>query len=158
MKKCIVFLVILVLLISCSGKTAIGYNDTIIQPQLEIVDKLDSLFSPQVSLQDIERHRSELIDISDNALTKIKKLEDYNGNSSFKMAAIKYFTFVSNYYLTTPNIDSLIYNFNSPERLENLTDEQLNKTKSDFEHFLNLENELLDEQKKFAEETGMKLN
>lgn len=74
------------------------------------------------------------------------------------MAAIKYFTFVSNYYLTTPNIDSLIYNFNSPERLENLTDEQLNKTKSDFDHFLNLENELLDEQKKFAEETGMKLN
>lgn len=143
---------------SCSGKTAIGYNDTIIQPQLEIVHKLDSIFSPNVSYEEIQQHRKDLIEISDDALMKIKKLEDYNGNSAFKQAAIKYFTFVSNYYLTTPNVDSLIYHFNSPERLENLSDEQLNKTQADFDHFLSLENELLDEQKKFAEETGMKLN
>lgn len=158
MKQFTLFLLLIFFVISCTGKTAIGYNDTIIKPQLEIVTKLDSLFAPNISYTDIEKHRLDVIDISDNALTNIKKLEDYNGNTQFKMAAVKYFTFVSNYYLTTPNIDSLIYYFNSPERLEGLSDDQLNKTKADFDHFLQLENDLLAEQMKFAEESGMKLN
>jgi hypothetical protein len=157
MNKFIGFLLVSIFVISCTGKTAIGYNDTIIKPQLEIVNKLDSLFSPNVTYEEIQKHRLDIIDIADNALTNIKKLEDYNGNSSFKMSAVKYFTYVSNYYLTTPNVDSLIYYFNSPERLETLKEDQLNKTKSDFDHFIQLENELLDEQKKFSEETGMKL-
>jgi hypothetical protein len=157
MNKFIGFLLVSIFVISCTGKTAIGYNDTIIKPQLEIVNKLDSLFSPNVTYEEIQKHRLDIIDIADNALTNIKKLEDYNGNSSFKMSAVKYFTYVSNYYLTTPNVDSLIYYFNSPERLETLKEDQLNKTKSDFDHFIQLENELLNEQKKFAEETGMKL-
>lgn len=157
MNKIIGFLLVSIFVISCTGKTAIGYNDTIIKPQLELVTKLDSLFSPNVTLDEIKDHRMDIVDIADNALTQIKKLEDYNGNTSFKMAAVKYFTYVSNYYLTTPNVDSLIYYFNSPERLGSLKEDQLTKTKADFDHFIQLENELLDEQKKFADETGLKL-
>jgi hypothetical protein len=158
MNKFIGILLLSIFVISCNGKTAIGYNDTIIKPQLEIVSKLDSAFSPTVSYEEIKEHRLDIIDIADNALTNIKKLEDYKGNTSFKMAAVKYFTYLSNYYLTTPNVDSLIYYFNSPERLESLPEDQLNKTMSDFDHFILLENELLEEQKTFAEENGMTLN
>lgn len=157
MKKIVALLLVVICFFSCTGKTAIGYNDTIIKPQLEVVALLDSMFTKEVSYPNIQKYRESLIGVSDRALTQIKKLEDYKGNTSFRMAGIKYFTFVSNYFLTTPNVDSLIYNSNSPERFETIPEDVFKKLQADFNHFLVLEKELLDEQQKFANEFQINL-
>ena len=146
------------LLISCTGETAIDYNDTIIKPQLKIVEQMDSIFLPENSYQTIQKHRKKLVEIAESGLEETQALTDFQGNESFKKTAIDYFTYVENYFGETPGIDSILYNFNSPKRLESLSEGVYKQTQDSFNQFLELENDLLTEQQKFAVEFNLKLD
>lgn len=158
MKKIICLFIILNLLVSCTGKTAIGYNDTIIKPQLEIVSEMDTIFaSPETSVEVINKNREEMVQIAGKSLEEIKKLEGFKGNSAFKNSAVRYFSFVKNYFSATENLDSIIYKFNSEKRIQSLSEAEYNETQQKFNEYLVLEQELLDEQQKFAKEFSIPL-
>jgi len=158
MRSFISVILISALLFSCTGKTAISYSNTIIKPQLKIVSEMDTIFAgPETSVETIGKNREEMVQIAKNALEEIQNLEDFKGNNSFKNSAVKYFSFIQNYFSATDNLDSIIYKFNSEERIQNLTEEQYNETQGKFNEYLELEKELLDEQKKFAKEFNMPL-
>lgn len=140
------------------GDSAIDYNDSIIKPQLEIVSDLDSIFDPNSTYENIQLHRKHLVDTAEKGLDNTRALEDYQGNESFKNAAIQYYTYIKSYFGETPGIDSILYKFNSPERLESLPDGVYNQTKQGFQKFLELENKLLSEQQKFAVEFNLKMD
>src|SRR5690606_5563834 len=147
-----------ILLTSCMGDSAIDYNDSIIKPQLEIVTKLESIFDPESTYEKMQLHRKKLVATAEKRLTNTQTLEDFQGNESFKNAAAQYFTYVKSYFGETPGIDSILYKFNSPERLESLPDGVYNQTKQGFQKFLELENTLLAEQQKFAVEFNLKMD
>lgn len=158
MKSIGLLIFIFVFLTSCSGETAIGYNDTIIIPQLKIVEQMDSIFIPENSYATIQKHRQKLVETAESGLEETQALSDYQGNESFKKTAIDYFTYVKNYFGETPGIDSILYKFNSPERLNSLSDGVYKQTQDSFNQFLELENNLLTEQQKFAVEFNLKLD
>ncbi len=146
------------LLFSCTRETAIDYNDTIIKPQLEIVAQMDSIFNPTISYENIQKHRQQLVKIAEHGLEETQSLEAFQGNESFKDAAVNYFSYLKKYFGETPGMDSILYKFNSPERLETLSDGVYEQTKQSFNAFLELENKLLTEQQKFAVEFNLKMN
>lgn len=158
MKSIGLLIFIFVFLTSCTGETAIGYNDTIIKPQLKIVEQMDSIFIPENSYATIQKHRQKLVETAESGLEETQALTDYQGNESFKKTAIDYFTYVKNYFGETPGIDSILYKFNSPERLNSLSDGVYKQTQDSFNQFLELENNLLTEQQKFAVEFNLKLD
>ena|SRR5690606_9443021 len=158
MRSFISVMLISVFLFSC-GKTAIGYNDTIIKPQLQIVGQLDSIFSDsQTSVESIQNHRKKIISISEKALNELRELEDFKGNSEFKNSAQKYFSFVNHFYKNTENLDSILYKFNDENRIQSLDSTTFKSIQKKFNDYLDLENELLGEQKNFAGEFGFSLN
>lgn len=141
------------------GKTAVGYNDTIIEPQLEVVEKMDSIFSnPDISYSSIQKFRTEMVESAKKGLEESKKLDAFKGNDSFKNAAVTYFSFVQSYFSSTDEIDSILYKFNSDSRIETLSDEQYDNAQTKFEQYLELEDNLLEEQQKFAKEFQVKLD
>ena len=158
MKKLIFLFSVSFSLISC-GKTAIGYNDTIIKPQLQIVGQLDSIFSgSQTSVESIQNHRKKIISISEKALNELRRLEDFKGNSKFKNSGQKYFSFVNHFYKNTENLDSILYKFNDKNRIQTIDSTTFKYIQKKFNDYLDLENELLAEQKNFAGEFGFSLN
>ena len=145
-------------LFSCTGKTAISYSNTIIKPQLRIVSEMDTIFAgPETSVEAIGKNREEMVQIANEALEEIKNMEGFKGNSTFKNSAVKYFSFVRDYFSEGENLDSIIYKFNSEERIQQLTEEQYKATQDKFNEYLYLEKDLLSEQKRFAEEFNMPL-
>lgn len=158
MRSFISLILILVFMFSCTGKTAIGYNDTIIKPQLRIVSEMDTIFAgSETSVETIRKNREEMVQIANAALEEIKNIEDFKGNATFKNSAVKYFSFVQDYFSEEENLDSIIYKFNSEERIQQLTEEEYNTTQNKFNEYLELEKDLLSEQKRFAEEFNMPL-
>lgn len=156
--KTIAMILIGLIILSC-GQTSIGYNDTIINPQLKVVSEMDSIFdSEAVTVEQIKKHRENMVSIASNALVKVKKLEPYKGNETYKNTAIKYFSFIENYFSKTQNIDSVIYKFNSDERIETLTDQEYEDAQNKFDEYIQLEEELLKEQEKFASDFKMQLD
>lgn len=152
-------LIAFLILISCSiGNDPIKYNDTIINPQLEVITKLDYIYEgPEVSVEDIKKHREELLKDVEKGMTDIRNLKDFKGNTTFKNAAMKYFSHVNYFYGKTKNIDSLIYFINSEERAENMKEEDFDFMDKETAKYLELENNLLAEQKKFAQQFNMRL-
>lgn len=152
-------LITFLILISCSiGNDPIKYNDTIINPQLEVITKLDYIYEgPEVSVEDIKKHREELLKDVEKGMTDIRNLKDFKGNTTFKNAAMKYFSHVNYFYGKTKNIDSLIYFINSEERAENMKEEDFDFMDKETAKYLELENNLLAEQKKFAQQFNMRL-
>lgn len=154
------FLIAFLFLISCNvGNDPIKYNDTIINPQLEVITKLDYIYEgPDVSVEEIKKHREELLKNVENGMKEIKDLKDFKGNIAFKDAGMKYFFHVNNFYGKTKNIDSLIYYINSEERAQNMKQEDFDLMDKETEKYLELENNLLAEQKKFAQQFNMRLD
>lgn len=152
--------IVFLFLISCNvGNDPIKYNDTIINPQLEVITKLDYIYEgPEVSVEDIKKHREELLKDVEKGLKDVKELKDFKGNTAFKDAAMKYFSHVNYFYGKTKNIDSLIYYINSEERAENMKDEDFDFMDKETAKYLELENNLLTEQKKFAQQFNMRLD
>lgn len=160
MTKYFAYLIAFTFLISCNtGNNSISYNDTIIEPQLEVITKLDSIYAnPEVSVQNIKKHRIELVKKINEAMDNIRNLGDFKGNTAFKEAAMKYFSHLNFLYGKTNNIDSLIYNINSPERAEKMKPEDFELMDRETQKYLDLEEALLAEQKKFAEQFNMRLD
>ncbi len=158
MRSFILLILISAFLFSCTGETAIEYNDTIIKPQLEIVAQMDSIFNPEITYENIQKHRQQLVKTAERGWQETQSLETYQGNESFKKSAVDYFKYVKTYFGETPGIDSILYKFNSPERLESLSDGVYNQTKQSFNEFLELENKLLAEQQRFAVEFNLKMD
>jgi len=160
MKSLLAFSIVLLTILSCNSFTSpISYNDKIIKPQLEVVSKLDSIFEDEnVSVEKIKKHRLELVSIVEDAMTDVKNLEDYKGNNSFKESGMKYLAHLNLIYNKTANIDSLIYNFNSVDRIEKMSEKDYNFMEAELKKYLELENNLLAEQKKFAQQFNMKLD
>lgn len=146
----------LFLLISCE-QSAVNYNDTLIKPQIEISAYLDSIFTPNTSYEEIQNYREKLVQSAEKGLTETRNLKDFKGNSQFKESGQKYYSFVSNYFSSTLEIDSILYRFNSPERLESISQERMNQVRKNFHQFLELENTFLEEQQKFGEEFKIRL-
>ncbi len=158
MRSFITVILFSLLILSCTGKSAIQYNDTIIKPQLEIVAAMDSIFNPEVSYTEIQKHRQQMVNSAEKGLEASQILEDFQGNKSFRNAAVEYFSYVENYFGGTEEMDSILYKFNSPERLESLPDGIYTSTQESFKKFLELENKLLSEQQKFAVEFNLKMD
>ncbi len=158
MRSFISIIIISAFVFSCTGKTAIDYNDTIIKPQLEIVERMDSIFNHEITNENLQKHRQVLVKSADQGLSTSQTLEDFQGNESFKNAAVQYFSYVKSYFGDTPGIDSILYKFNSPERLESLSEGVYKQTQESFQNFLELENTLLAEQQKFAVEFNLKMD
>lgn len=158
MKVFLASLIVAILILSCNGNTATGYNDTIIKPQLEAITKLDSIYAgPEVSVEKIKQHREELVSIVNKTITDIKKSEDFKGNKSFREAALKYFSHLNFVYNKTLNIDSLIYKSNSEERAQTMSEKDYNFMVKESQKYVELETQLLDEQKKFAKQFNIQL-
>ncbi len=158
MKPFFYFLILSFGILSCNGETAIGYNDTIIKPQLEIVASMDSIFNPEITYEQIQKHRSEMVGTAEKGLEKTEALQDFQGNKSFKKSAVDYFKYVKTYFGETPGIDSILFKFNSPDRLESLPEGVYKQTQDSFKQFLELENSLLTEQQKFAVQFNLKMD
>ncbi len=94
----------------------------------------------------------------EEAMADVKDLKDFKGNTTFKEAGLKYLAHLNLIYNKTQNIDSLIYQFNSDERVEQMSDKDYNFMEAELNKYLELENALLDEQKKFAQQFNMKLD
>lgn len=152
------FLLILfsILLFSC-GPSAIQYNDRLIGPQQEIAAHLDTLFSAGASYDLIRDQRLKLLEKSEEALIQIRTMKDFKGNTEYQQAAVKYYSFIANYFSSTLEIDSLLYNFSDKERIPYLDENLFLQTQKNFQHFEELENELKREQEKFAQSFGLKL-
>src|SRR5690606_33458816 len=104
----ITFILISVLIFSCTKKDAISYSNTIIKPQLAIVNEMDTIFAgPETSVEVIHKNRKDMVKIAKNALAEVQKLNNFKGNNSFKNSAASYFSFVENYFSTTENLDSV---------------------------------------------------
>lgn len=153
------YLASFVFLVSCNiGNNSISYNDTIIKPQLQVITKLDSIYAgPEVSVENIKKHREELLKDVEDAMNEIRELKDFKGNTAFKEASMKYFSHVNFLYGKTKNIDSLIYNINSEERTANMKAGDFEFMDRETQKYLELENALLEEQKKFAQQFNMRL-
>lgn len=158
MKSIGLLIFIFLFLTSCTGETAIDYNDTIIKPQLKIVEQMDSIFIPENDYPTIQKHRKKLVETAESGLEETQILSDFQGNETFKKSAVDYFTYVKTYFGETPGIDSILYKFNSPERLKSLSEGVYKDTQGHFNRFLELENNLLSEQQKFAVEFNLKLD
>lgn len=158
MKPLFYFLILSFGILSCTGETAIGYNDTIIKPQLEIVASMDSIFNPGITYEQIQKHRHKMVITAEKGLEETEILEDFQGNGSFKKSAVDYFKYVKTYFGETPGIDSILYKFNSPGRLEFLSEGVYKQTQESFKTFLELENSLLSEQQKFATQFNLKMD
>ncbi|MFA7447564.1 MAG: hypothetical protein WCY77_03935 [Weeksellaceae bacterium] len=151
------FLIILSFFFVSCGQTAIGYNDSVIRPQIEISAYLDSIFLANSSYNAIHSYREEMVKNAEEGLSKIRVLDDFKGNESYRESAQKYYSFVATYFSSTLEIDSILYQFNSPERLESVPQERIEQIRKNFQHFQELEENLLNEQQKFAEEFNLKL-
>lgn len=160
MKSLSAFSILTIFIFSCNSfDSPISYNDTIIKPQLEVVEKLDSIYAgPEISVENIKKHRLELVSKVEKAMTEVRELEDYKGNTAFKEAGMKYLAHLNLIYNKTQNIDSLIYKFNSEERIENMSDKDYQHMEAELKKYLELEKALLDQQKKFAEQFNMRLD
>ena len=151
------FLIVFSLFFVSCGQTAIGYNDTVILSQIEISAALDSIFRPDSSYEDIHSYREEMVKKAEEGLAKTRVLESYKGNESYRESAQKYYSFVATYFSSTLEIDSILYQFNSPERLESVPQERIEQVRKNFQHFQELEENLLNEQQKFAQAFNLKL-
>lgn len=160
MRSLFAFSIFALILFSCNAfESPISYNDTIIKPQLEVVEKLDSIYAgEETSIETIKKHRLELVIKVEEAMADVKDLKDFKGNTAFKEAGLKYLAHLNLIYNKTQNIDSLIYQFNSDERVEQMSDKDYNFMEAELNKYLELENALLDEQKKFAQQFNMKLD
>lgn len=148
----------LILFFSCTGENATQYNDSIIKPQLEIVAYMDSIFSPETNYEEIVEYRQKMVNSADRGLESIGRLGDFRGNESFRNAGEEYYSYVRNYFGTTEGMDSLMFKFNSPEGIETLSEEAYLETQESFKKFLELENNLLSEQQRFAVEFNLKMD
>lgn len=158
MRSFITVILFSLLIFSCTGKTAISYNDSIIKSQLEIVTYMDSIFTPEMSYEEIAEYRLKMVQSAEKGMNEIQNLEDFQGNESFRNAGAEYFSYVKSYFGETPGMDSILYNFNSPERLKLISDEIYTSTQESFKKFLELENKLLSQQQKFAVEFNLKMD
>lgn len=158
MKRLITAVFFVFFFFSCTGENATQYNDSIIKPQLEIVAYMDSIFSPETSYEEIVEYRQKMLKSADKGLEAIGRLGDFRGNESFRNAGEEYYSYVRNYFGTTEGIDSIMYKFNSPERIETLSEEDYLETQESFKKFLELENNLLSEQQRFAVEFNLKMD
>lgn len=158
MRSFISVILISIFMFSCTGKTALQYNDSIIKPQLEIVASMDSIFSPGINYEQIQKHRLQMLKTAEKGLAETQVLEDFKGNESFKNAGVEYFSYILKYFGETPGMDSILYNFNTPERLGAISDGVYKQTQESFKKFLELENKLLSEQQRFASQFNLKMN
>ncbi len=99
-----------------------------------------------------------MVRTAEKGLEETEALTDFQGNETFKKSAIDYFKYVKTYFGETPGIDSILYKFNSPERLETLSEGVYKQTQESFKTFLELENALLSEQQKFAVQFNLKMD
>ncbi|MFH0865569.1 MAG: hypothetical protein V1904_05215 [Bacteroidota bacterium] len=85
---------------SAKFKTAIEYNNYIIDEQVKVTDAMN-VFAKAIndnSVNDFDKYFKIQLDQSQSSLSAIKKLGTYNGNGEFRYEAVKLFAF---YYKTT---------------------------------------------------------
>lgn len=148
MKYSILLVLTLFTMFSCK-QTALSYNNILIKPQLRVAAYLDTIFNENTSFEQIVKLRKELVNNADEGLSESLKLSDYEGNSEFKNRAVKYFSFVSNFF-ADEELDSLFYLLNSSERIKKIDSVHLETIQKDMLTYLKIEDELLTAQKDFA--------
>ena len=90
-------LLILLFLTGCSSTpkmSATEYNDFIVKEQQLIVNEMRQFNNDDGSnLEHIEQKRLKIVTQCDSSLFKIEQLEDFDGKTSLKNAALELFTF-----------------------------------------------------------------
>lgn len=160
-KSLSVILFSLFTLISCKNllNTPVNYNDTIINEQSKVVALIDSMYmSPETSISKIKDFREQLITTAENAYNISNDLEDYKGNTSFRNAAKNYFGYLVEFYTENPKIDTLIYMTNSEERLDMMNQVDFEYFEKEYVKYLELEDKVIQEQLKFAQEFNIRLD
>lgn len=138
---------------SCVQKpSGTAYNDAIINPQKEIAQALSEIFTKEADFASIEKSRNAMVESAKKGLNRVDSMQDFEGNTAFKDAAKEYYQYVNQYFSTTPNIDSILYNLNSPERMKEADSKIYDLVQSDLKYYLNLETNLLNKQQEFLKE------
>src|SRR5690606_3732400 len=119
MKSISVAFIMVFTLFSCNSfDSADSYNDTIIEPQLNIITQIDSIYSDsEISLENIKKHRLELVLETYKAINEVRILKYFKGNSSFRVSATNYSSNLNFLYDEASYIGSLIYNLKSYKRV-----------------------------------------
>lgn len=159
MKKVLFTLVALaVIMASCSGISAIDYNNKVIEVQTEIVKEADK-FSKKVQTvmqtQDFAAIKVEAdssLAVIDTQINKLKDIKAPSGGEDFKEAAIKAFESYKVIFEKGASASTFT---------ENSTPEELNKFIEEFTKAVEasdaLEDKAREAQKAFAEKNGIKV-
>lgn len=156
MKYLFLSLFFLLSFISCS-ESAMNYNEILVKSQVDISENLNKIFSGNPNFDEIVHYRKAMVENAEKGLEASQTLTEFKGNTSFKLAAVKYYSFVSGLFSSSEDIDSLLYYFSGKERLKDISEEKFDKFQWKLEQFQNLEKVFLDEQRKFAMENQLKL-
>lgn len=148
--------IVLLSFISC-GESAMHYNDTLVKSQIDISENLNKIFSETVNYDEIVLNRKDLVENAEKGLEASQTLTDFKGNTSFKFAAVKYYSFISSFFSSSEEIDSLLYYFSNKERMKEISQEKFDRFQWNLEQFQTLEEVFLNEQRKFAQQNQLKL-
>lgn len=138
-------------LFSCTRENPVAYNDMLIGPQIKMVAYLDSIVSnPNNTWEEISSYRKGL---AANAL-KGKQISDslnaFKENDSYRRAAAVYYEY--NLDLFDENeLDSLFLKLNQTGPIKTEDSINLENLKQRLQKYVEVETELLNEQKTFLE-------
>lgn len=133
---------------STSQMTAAEYNDLIVNEQQLILKEMRQFNNDDGSnVERIEQKRLKIITQCDSSISKIEKLEDFDGNTSLKNAALELFTFyktvcdteykemiaiMSKSLITKEDIEKLKLSQEKNKQVELKLDMQLEKAQNEF--------------------------
>jgi len=151
-KNPVFLLIFSVFVLGCNKENPIDYNDKIIFPQIRISAYIDSIFTQNAAYTDIVQYRQEIIKNAEQGLEQTRILGDFKGSETYKNTGIEYYSYVKKLFSETADLDSLMFIYNSKERIDQLDEKTKKQMSRDFEYYNNLESRLLDEQQRFIKE------
>ncbi|MBN2893903.1 MAG: hypothetical protein JXL97_18685 [Bacteroidales bacterium] len=160
MKTTLTFLLLFFTLTVFSQKytSPIDYNDAIVDLQIKIYDKLDTLenqmFKDDVNEKSCNKARKEVIKTTKKAIKTLNKISDFDGDDKFQKSGMELFKSILD--VLNNEYAVLIKLYSKP--LEEFTSEDdvtINETWIELdEKIIKTEDVFLSEQEKFAENHG----
>lgn len=112
---------------STEFKTAIEYNNYIIDEQIKVTDAMNILAKAinANSVNDFDKYYKIQLDQAQSSLASIKKLGTYNGNGEFRNEAVKLFAFY--YKITKKKINIFIKILKKQDRITARDQKRINR-------------------------------
>ena len=137
--------------------SAPAYNDLLIESQTKIAKNLDSIFNHRdIQLNTIKKHRKSIVENAEKGIEISYQSEAFDGDSAYRDAAKKYYFFAAEFF-DDDELDSSFYYLNNSEKLIEIDSSALERTLKNLDKYVELEEQLLNEQQKFAENHKLRL-